>query len=252
MGLESLKIILVEPQGPLNIGSVARVMKNMGLRTLVLVNPQCDFWGEEAQRMAVHGRDILEASQQVGTLVEALTGCQRAIATTARVRDFPPALETPKQALPWLLEDNITSALIFGPEDRGLSNAELKYAQRFVRIPSGAEYPALNLAQAVAICCHELYQAQEQPNSAQPQNSEVLNAATLDILEGYYEHLEAVLLKIGYLYPHTAPARMQKFRYLLNRGTPSKEEVTMLRGILRQVEWALQSQPKPIVDESQP
>jgi tRNA/rRNA methyltransferase len=251
MGLESVKIILVEPQGPLNIGSVARVMKNMGLRTLVLVNPQCEVLGEEARKMAVHGGDILEAAQQVGTLVEALRGCQRAIATTARVRDFPPALETPKQALPWLLEDNITSALIFGPEDRGLSNAELKYAQRFVCIPSGAEYPALNLAQAVAICCHELYQAQETPNLSKTQTSEVLNAANLDILEGYYQHLEAVLLKIGYLYPHTAPARMQKFRYLLNRATPTTEEVTMLRGILRQVEWALQSQPKP-VDDSQP
>lgn len=251
MGLESVKIILVEPQGPLNIGSVARVMKNMGLRTLVLVNPQCDALGEEARRMAVHGGDILAAAQQVETLVEALTGCQRAIATTARVRDFPPALETPKEALPWLLEDNITSALIFGPEDRGLSNAELKYAQRFVRIDSGAEYPALNLAQAVAICCHELYQAQQPAKLAKTPTSEILNAASLEILEGYYEQLEAVLLKIGYLYPHTAPARMQKFRYLLNRATPTKEEVTMLRGILRQVEWALQSQQKP-VDDSQP
>lgn len=251
MGLESIKIILVEPQGPLNIGSVARVMKNMGLQTLVLVNPQCEALGEEARRMAVHGGDILAAAQQVGTLVEALAECQRAIATTARVRDFPPALETPKQALPWLLEDNIPSALIFGPEDRGLSNAELKYAQRFVCIPSSSEYPALNLAQAVAICCYELYQAQETPNLSQTPTSEVLNAASLDILEGYYQHLEAVLLKVGYLYPHTAPARMQKFRYLLNRATPTTEEVTMLRGILRQVEWALQSQPKP-VDDSQP
>lgn len=251
MGLESVKIILVEPQGPLNIGSVARVMKNMGLRTLVLVNPQCEALGEEARRMAVHGDDILAAAQQVGTLVEALAGCQRAIATTARVRDFPPALESPKEALPWLLEDNITSALIFGPEDRGLSNAELKYAQRFVCIDSSREYPALNLAQAVAICCHELYQAQKTPNISLIPSSEVLNAASLDILEGYYQHLEAILLKVGYLYPHTAPARMQKFRYLLNRATPTTEEVTMLRGILRQVEWALQSQPKP-VDDSQP
>lgn len=248
MGLENVKIILVEPQGPLNIGSVARVMKNMGLRKLVLVKPQCEVLGEEARKMAVHGDDILEAAQVVETLVEALTGCQRAIATTARVRDFPPALETPKVALPWLLEDNITSALIFGPEDRGLSNAELKYAQRFVRIDSSAEYPALNLAQAVAICCHELYQEQI-PKLSDP--TAVLKAANLDILEGYYEHLEAVLLKIGYLYPHTAPARMQKLRHILNRATPTTEEVTMLRGILRQTEWALQSQPKS-VDDSQP
>ncbi|HEY9890215.1 MAG TPA: RNA methyltransferase [Candidatus Sericytochromatia bacterium] len=250
MGLGSVRIILVEPAGPLNVGSVARVMKNMGLRALVLVNPQCDFLGEEARQMAVHGWDILEAAQRVETLAEALTGCQRAIATTARVRAFPPPLESPRVALPWLVEDTIPSALIFGPEDRGLSNIELNYAQRFVCIPSSSEYPALNLAQAVALCCYELYQTtQEQQNFRQiPSTSDTLEVAALDVLEGYYEHLEAVLLKIGYLYPHTAPSRLQKFRYLLNRAAPTKEEVTMLRGILRQIEWALQFQPRSMND----
>ena len=262
MGLASLRIILVEPAGPLNVGSVARVMKNMGLRTLVLVNPQCDFLGEEAKKMAVHGGDVLEAAQQVATLPEALTGCQRAIATTARVRTFPIPLEPPRAALPWLLEDTVTSALIFGPEDRGLSNVELNYAQRFVCIPSSSEYPSLNLAQAVAVCCYELYQSTQEPLQDSGQNvlppSPLLNhpsptTAPLDALENYYEHLEAVLLKIGYLYPHTAPARLKKFRYLLNRATPTTQEVTMLRGILRQIEWALQFQPRSVVgDDSEP
>lgn len=245
MGLASIRIVLVEPAGPLNVGSVARVMKNMGLQTLVLVNPQCNYLGEEATKMAVHGRDVLEAAQPVATLPEALKGCQRAIATTSRSRDFPPTLESPAAALPWLLEDTITSALIFGPEDRGLSNTELNYAQRFVCIPSSAEYPSLNLAQAVAVCCYELYQTtQEQPNFPQiPTTKDEAPAAPIEMMEGYYEHLEAVLLKIGYLYPHTAPSRLKKFRYLFNRATPTTEEITMLRGILRQIEWALPSSP---------
>ena len=253
MGLGSVRIILVEPAGPLNVGSVARVMKNMGLQTLVLVKPQCDFLGEEARQMAVHGWDILETAQRVETIPEALTGCQKAIATTARFRAFPPPLESPRVALPWLLEDTIPSALIFGPEDRGLSNIELNYAQRFVCIPSSSEYPALNLAAAVAICCYELYQTtQEQQDFRQiPSTSSTPEVAALDVLEGYYEHLETVLLKIEYLYPHTAPSRLQKFRYLLNRATPTKEEVTMLRGILRQVEWALQFPPKSINNNSE-
>lgn len=259
--LGAVRIVLVEPAGPLNVGAVARVMKNMGLRTLVLVNPQCDPLGVEARQMAVHGVDVLEAAQQVATLPDALVGCQRAIATTARVRTLPTPLEPPSLALPWLLEKSVTSALIFGPEDRGLSNVELNYAQRFVAIPSSSEYPALNLAQAVAICCYELYQSQMQQFSSggaaltPSENQNLLStphsieAAPLDVLEGYYQHLEAVLLKIGYLYPHTAPARMEKFRYLLNRATPTTEEVTMLRGILRQMEWALQFLPRSVVSE---
>ncbi|MGL5034571.1 MAG: RNA methyltransferase, partial [Microcystaceae cyanobacterium] len=134
--LELIKIILVEPAGPLNVGSVARVMKNMGLSRLVLVNPQCDRLGEEARRMAVHGVEILEQAQEVPTLAEALQGCQNAIATTARPRNIETPLETPRQALPWLLENPNTSALIFGREDRGLSNEELNQAHRFVAIPA--------------------------------------------------------------------------------------------------------------------
>lgn len=256
---------MVEPAGPLNVGAVARVMKNMGLHQLVLVNPQCDPLGTEARQMAVHGVDILEAAQQVASMPAALSGCQRAIATTARTRSLLTPLEPPRAALPWLLEAGVTSALIFGPEYRGLSNAELNYAQRFVCIPSSSEYPSLNLAQAVAVCCYELYQstqARSQPNS-QVNSQEILPSGTgmvapsvdtvepapLDVLEGYYEHLEAVLLKIGYLYPHTAPARMEKFRHLFNRATPSTAEVAMLRGILRQMEWALQFLPKSVVDD---
>ncbi len=285
MALGKVRIILVEPAGPLNVGSVARVMKNMGLQTLVLVNPQCDPLGIEARQMAVHGVDILEAAQQVATLPAALTGCQRAIATTARVRTLSTPLEPPREALPWLLEESVTSALIFGPEDRGLSNVELNYAQRFVCIPSSSEYPSLNLAQSVAVCCYELYQSAQQHSSSvgdershppsssgtadgsqMPTSVKIQNllptpysslhsveTAPIDMLEGYYEHLEAVLLKIGYLYPHTAQARMEKFRHFLNRAMPTTEEVAMLRGILRQIEWALQFQPKSVSgDKSEP
>jgi len=232
-----IKIVLVEAQGPLNVGSVARIMKNMGFYNLVLVNPQCDHNGPEARKMAVHAAEILEKATIFPTLPEALKGCQRAIATTSLDRSLPTNLETPKNSLPWLLGHS--SALIFGREDRGLTNAELNYAQRFVRIESDDAYPSLNLAQAVAICCYELYQAQlNQENSSQNQQSHDLEVS-LDILEAYYQDLESMLLKIGYLYPHTASSRMEKFRRLYNRAYPSTQEVAMLRGIIRQINWAL-------------
>lgn len=234
--LAPIEIVLVEPAGPLNVGSVARVMKNMGLERLVLVSPRCDPQDEGARRMAVHGRDILERAQQVSSLPEALIGCQRAIATTARPRTLGTALESPREVLPWLLEENCPAALIFGPEDRGLSNEELNYAQRFLSIPANPAYPSLNLAQAVAVCAYELYQASQPPGPAKA----AAEAAPLEVLEGYYQHLEATLLHIGYLYPHTAAARMEKFRHLYNRTHLSREEVALLRGILRQVDWMWQ------------
>lgn len=235
MPLSKLRIVLVEPAGPLNVGSVARVMKNMGLQHLVIVNPQCDIVSEEARKMAVHAADILETATQVENIPAALTGCERAAATTSRERGSATLLSHPQECFPWLLE--APSALIFGPEDRGLSNEELKYAQRFVRIPSSEIYPSLNLAQAVGICCYELYKlANQKTQTAAP---EARQSASLEQMEGYYQHLEQVLLKIGYLYPHTAESRMEKYRLLLNRAMPKEAEIAMLRGILRQMEWAI-------------
>lgn len=296
MALAAVRIVLVAPAGPLNVGSVARVMKNFGLSQLWLVAPQCDPLGAEAMQMAVHAKDVLQAARLVETIPAALVGCKRAIATTARQRGFDAPLDLPEIALPSLLLPEYNpqadtqadtqadawaqTALIFGPEDRGLSNEELTYAQTFTKIPTNPDYSALNLAQAVAICCYELHRASqlvptseqispkalrsdpisgkqsepsinsdppnavnltdELPNSqSSSQLNNQLNAAKLDDLEGYFQHLERVLLQVEYLYPHTAASRMRKFRQLLHRAAPTASEVALLRGILRQMEWAL-------------
>lgn len=231
--VSQVRIVLVEPAGALNVGSIARVMKNMGLHQLVLVNPKCDLQSDDARKMAMRAIDVLEAAKIVESIPEALVGCHRAVATAVRSRLDAP-LEHPRQALPWLLEPGLNTAILFGSEDRGLSNDELKYAQRFVYIPTSDQYQSLNLAQAVAICCYELFQM--------PVTSETFtDLCSLDALDRYYEHLESVLLKIGYLQPHTAASRMEKFRHLFNRAELSEAEVSLLRGILRQVEWATQT-----------
>jgi tRNA/rRNA methyltransferase len=236
--LAHIRIVLVEPAGALNVGSVARVMKNMGLGELVLVNPRCDRLGEQARLMAVRAADVLESAREVESLAEALQGCVKAIATSGRDRaTFTTPLETPRAALPWLLD--APSALIFGREDSGLTNAELNHAQRLIQIPASDEYSSLNLAQAVAVCCYEL--SSNAPAIAAPQSSPQL--APLDQLERYYQQLESLLLEIGYLYPDTAPSRMEKFRKLLNRAYPTTSELAMLRGILRQMAWALKARP---------
>ncbi len=169
-------------------------------------------------------------------------------------RTLATTLEHPRTALPWLLGDltqpDHTSALIFGPEDRGLNNEELNYAQRFIFIPTHPIYPSMNLAQAVCICCYELANlAQADPAAPSPdlaapiaptpRSAAAAPLAPLDQLESYYTHLEAVLLKVGYLHPHTAASRMEKLRRLLSRALPTTQEVALLRGMLSQVEWAL-------------
>ncbi|VXD25049.1 tRNA (cytidine/uridine-2'-O-)-methyltransferase TrmJ [Planktothrix serta PCC 8927] len=249
--LTPIRIVLVEPAGPLNVGSVARVMKNMGLEQLVLVNPQCNPACDEAKRMAVHAGDILERAITVSSLPEALTGCQRAIATTARSRSdaLPTDLEDPRTVLPWLLD--CPSALIFGPEDRGLNNDELSYAQRFLRIRSSLAYPSLNLAQSVGVCCYELRYCVLETQKGTEDSIEIPpSTVSLEVLEGYYQQLEAMLLKIGYVYPHTANSRMKKFRRLFNRANLTSEEVMMLRGILSQVEWALNCNNYAAIDDT--
>lgn len=260
--LDGIRIVLVEPSGELNVGSVARILKNMGLQHLVLVHPHCDWLGAEAQKMAVHGSEVLRSAVVVSTLPEALTGCQRAVATVGRDRhETHPILELPRDALPWLIPAPPPSApsgvahqsaLIFGPEDRGLSNREIQYAHRLVRIPSSPIYPSLNLAQAVAICTYEIFsyflysqiEAPLEDLSSLADTSGVKNGwfqtepAPLEALERFYQQLETLLLQVGYMYPHTAASQMKKWRHLFNRAQPSGLEVAMLQGMLRQMGWA--------------
>ena len=241
--LHPIRIILVEPAGALNVGSVARIMKNMGLQHLVLVQPHCDHLGAEARQMAVHAPEILTTARVVQSLPEGLAGCQRAIATIGRPHTPTFHLEPPDIALPWLLTPPTmpdSAALIFGPESRGLSNEEMYYAQRFIRIPSNPAYPSLNLAQAVAICCYELAKY-SQLGVNDDKSAIAVDYASVEALEGFYQQLEALLLKIGYLYPHTATSRMEKFRQLFNRTQLENTEVSMLRGILTQMEWAMKN-----------
>lgn len=235
--LEHVRVVVVEPAGALNVGSIARVMRNMGLSQLVLVKPRCDHLGQEARQMAVHGVAVLENAVVVESLTAGLSGCTKAIATTGLGRTLSMPVETPRQALPWLLEDTQPSAIIFGREDHGLTNGELNQAQRLVCIPTADVYTSLNLAQAIAVCLYELRSlCTEDTVLPEHDPGELVD---LQVLEGYYQHLERVLLKIGFLQSQTVDSRMEKFRRIYNRANLTATETAMLRGILRQTEWAI-------------
>ena len=258
--LRNTRIVLVEPAGARNVGSIARVMKNMGLTQLVIVNPECDPLGEEARQMAVHAADLLESAKVVPDLASALESCHRVAATVGRDGVLR-SVENLRSVVPWLLgasgvlefhdrgtpaeisdeiNPGLISAIVFGREDHGLSNDQLKYAQRLVTIPSNPDYPSLNLAQSVGIVAYELYQATQDWPDVRTISERPEPDAPFQMTEAFYIGLEALLLSIGYLHSHTADSRMQKFRLLLARAVPSTHEMTMLLGILRQSRWALE------------
>jgi tRNA/rRNA methyltransferase len=241
---DRIRIILMAPAGARNVGSIARVMKNMGLSQLWLVNPACDWLGEESRHMAVHAADLLETVQVAESLTAALAGCGVALATIGRESDR--AIVSPREGMAQLVEtvagSELQGAIIFGREDHGLSNADLDQSQIYVSIPTSADYQSLNLAQAVGILAYELQLAIG--GAIEPVVAVGEPVADLAQVEGYFQDLELLLLEIGYLQAHTAAARMAKLRDLLRRGGPTAIDVAMLRGMIRQVKWAVRSDEK--------
>jgi tRNA/rRNA methyltransferase len=233
-----IRLVLVEPAGPLNVGSVARLCANFGIEELRLVAPRCDPLSEEARRMAVHGVGLLERAPHFSSLTAALADCTRVVATSGRREGEPLPLLGPADALSWLLAGPTSSpcALVFGREDRGLSNDELLQAGKLLHVGTGAAYASLNLSHAVAVVLHELHGLQGA--SAPPPPAEPEEPSRRDLLEDALADAEALLLEVGFLYPHTARARMAKLRGLLQRAQVRPEEVALLRGMVCQLRWA--------------
>ncbi len=242
-GGRRLIVVLVEPAGPLNVGSVARLIANFSSANLAielrLVAPRCDHRGEEAQRMAVHGRGVLERAMLYGDLAAALADCGAVLATSGRGEGEPlPVLELDSamqwlQAQPW--QHDQPAALVFGREDRGLSAAELLQAGALLQISTGDDYRSLNLSHAVALVLHALHQAHLQGVHPAPIKPALPPRGAV---EAMLSDAEALLLDVGFLYPHTAAARMAKLRALLQRSGLQAEEVALLRGMVRQCRWA--------------
>ena len=234
--LDKIAIVLVEPREPGNIGAAARAMANMGLSRLVLVRPP-DYRVAEAFKMALAARPILESAVVADDLACALAGFGYVAGTTRRAGGGRRGRVTPQQLaaeLPAIAAANDV-AILFGREESGLTNDELRYCQRLVTIPSSEGFGSLNLSQSVLVIAHEIFLSAGAPASCSP-GSPGRRAPTAD-LEGLYGQMERVLLEIGYLDP-VNPARMMRvFRRLLGRAGPDAREVKALRGIFRQVAW---------------
>jgi len=232
-------VVLVEPAGPLNVGSVARLCANYEVSQLRLVAPRCDPNDPQARLMAVRGGPQLQGAQCFERLADALADCRRVLACSGRRENQERPHLAPAEALAWLLEPQpgpAGVALVFGREDHGLHNDELDQAGQLLRIPTGASYGSLNLSHAVAICLATLEQQRLSTSPSSKVSSSPLPPQ--GALEATLTDAEALLLEVGFLYPHTARSRMAKLRQLLLRAEASEDDVALLRGMVRQLRWA--------------
>lgn len=232
MPLRNIRIVLVRPRGAANVGAVARAMKNMGLEQLVLVRPVLvrAFW---SKAMAVHAEDVLSRVRRCDSLAKAVADCALVVGTTCRGGLYRAAAEPVRQAAPRIVSAASVNrvALVFGPEDHGLSNEDLKHCLQLVVIPSDPGYPSLNLAQAVMVCGYELFLAANSTAARAP----VL--APAEQVERMFQHLQSAFLSIGFLHRDNPDHIMFALRRLLGRAQMEERDVSILLGLARQIEW---------------
>ena len=238
---KTLIVVLVEPSGPINVGSVARLCANFNVKELRLVSPKCNHLNQEAKKMAVRGVKILEKAIIHKNLNSALSDCSRVIATCGRKEHGEIPLNSNKEALCWALksEKEETIALVFGREDRGLSNEELLKANKVISLNTNENYPSLNLSHAVAIVLHQFNQINE--IDLVKQKKTISYPANLIKLEDCIKDTGSFLLDIGFLMQHTYKAKMSKIKQLLIRSEIKDEEVALIRGIISQARWKIKN-----------
>jgi tRNA/rRNA methyltransferase len=231
--LRNVRIVLVRPRGSGNIGSVARAMKNFGARELAIVGPARtrSFW---ARAMAVHGRDVLSGAQCYESMRDAVAECRLVVGTTARSGLYRKHSRAPREVAPEIAAAARKGkvALIFGPEDHGLSNKDLEPCQLLISIPTDADYSSLNVAQATVVCLYEILIA-ARADSAAP----ALQRAEAEKIERLFDIMRVALLKIGFLDSENPDHMLLAFRRFLGRAGLEDQDVRILTGMFRQIEW---------------
>ena len=236
MDSPDIRIVLVAPSHPGNIGAVARAMKNMALHELLLVQPK-EFPHPEVRARASGADDVLTAARVVASLGEALEGCGFVAASTSRDRDQYFRVIDVRAAAVRILEESrrAPAALVFGPERTGLTNEELETAHALIRIPANPAYPSLNLAMAVQLVAYELFRAGDGDAAASaPARPPLAGAQEMARL---YAHFAQVLEEIEFRdRTQSGTHLMGRIRRFLQRAELDQNEVNILRGILTAVQ----------------
>jgi tRNA/rRNA methyltransferase len=235
--LKNIHVVLCETSHPGNIGAAARAMKTMGLSKLHLVKPQ-RFPDVEAQWRAVRATDVLDHARVHDNLDDALHGVAFAVACSARTREMAVPATSAREGASRAIEVARSQpvALVFGNETYGLTTDDVNKCQLLASIPANPHYSSLNLAAAVQVFSYELRMAAgaERSLAAQPK------LASHEDVEGFYTHLETVMVESGFLDPEHPKKLMPRVRRLFARAGLEPDEVNILRGILK----ALSRPPK--------
>ncbi len=246
--LEKISIVMVEPQHPGNIGSVARAMKTMDLKNLVLVAPS-RYPDPQALWRSANATDILEKAIVLETLEEALSNAEFVIGTSARVRQLSPVILEPKSLGPKLatLTPDASAAILFGREDSGLTNEELQKCHVQLQIPASEEYGVLNLAMAVQIVAYELFAFFKTNVKEAPENNTMTSnpvteervwdrpRASQDKIEALIAQIESSLYISGYLSEKNPGLVLQRIRRMLMRNSLDHTEVQILHGFIKKL-----------------
>jgi len=229
----NIAIVLNQPRFPENIGASARAMRNMGINRLIIVSPQnCDL--SKVMKLATHASyDVIENMLEYNTLEEALASFNYIVGTTARLGGYRFDIQSPRMCANHLIEKSHHNdiAILFGPEDRGLTNNEVKQCHALVNIPT-ADFSSLNLSQAVMVFCYELLMASSE--SARPFFPKL---ADHHELERMYKRLEDVLTRIDFINHENPDHWMHNIRRFFSRLQIRSRDVRVILGICRQMDW---------------
>jgi len=242
MSSEGIRIVLVNTSHPGNIGGAARAMKNMGLKDLWLVEPR-RFPHREADWRAASAADLLDEATVVNGLEEAVADCQLVVGASARDRRIPWPVLDPRRCAGRIRDAAAAGervAILFGREDRGLTNEELRTCNLHLHVPTHEDCPSLNLAMAVQIVAYELRMlelAGELPADECARWD--VPFSTAENMERYYRHLEETLVEIGFLDPAAPRRLMTRLRRLYGRVRLDEMELNILRGILAETRKSL-------------
>ncbi len=242
----NIRIVLVSPIYGGNVGSVCRAMANMGLSDLALAAPQ-QLDMQEARMMACHANHILENLGRFPNLESALADCVAVVGTTARCGLYRQHASTAREWAPKGLAaaERGPVAMVFGPEDNGLSNEDLALCTDIIHIPTTVEYSSINVAQAVLICAYELFladNAYELPEEKSP-------LAPSELRERMFAMWREALLEVGFMEEDKAEHMMLGLRRVMSRGALTIDDVNICMGIARQATWAARRTRKESVEE---
>jgi len=240
----NIKIILVEPSGALNVGSIARLCSNFNIDELRIVSPKCDIYSLETKKMALKGINFIQECNIYKSLIDSISDCELVLATCGRIhysKEFEQ--ESLENVSAWIrnFKEVKNLAILFGREDRGLTNRELLMAHKVFTISTHKNFPSLNLSHAVSIVLYELSKITKTDNVLKKKD---LDFATSKQIEDSFLEIEKLLLKTGYVLPHTLNAKISKFKKYIHRSETSKHELDILRGIVHQINWALDNRNK--------